>query len=559
MPYITASRLYDFLQCPHRVWRDIYGPLEEKSEETNPFVRLLWDRGVNHEDAILAKLGDFLNLEEGSIDERFGETMEAMKSKEPLIYQGVLKYDNLLGIPDILKRSPDGVYIPIDIKSGAGFDGIDEKEGGAGKPKKHYAVQLCLYGDILKKLGFADSIRGGIIDIRGSEIEYDLLSPMGGRTTETWLDYYEKTKEQVESLVNDREKTLPAVCGVCKLCPWHDSCEKWCKESKDLTTVFCLGRSFRDKINQDLLIGGIDDFLNIDVGETMKLKEATKLSGDPFFLRGIGESSLQKSINRAKILYQTKKPVIYRPIYFPKTRYELFFDIEDDPTREFVYLHGVYERNGAKERFRDFCAKEFSAAAEKNAWRDFWEYVKSLPQNDFSVYYYSAHEETTYKRLQKRYSDVITAEELENFFNNPNVIDLYGIIQKQTDWPSGSYSLKALASYSGFHWRDETPSGSLSIQWFNDYLETKNESTLKRILEYNEDDCKATMALKDKLEKMSGKMFPKSSLWRGCYPATRSDRGKPSSAVARPLLSQQWYCHCWLFLVLMLLFFQNYN
>jgi hypothetical protein len=34
-------------------------------------------------------------------------------------------------------------------------------------------------------------------------------------------------------------------------------------------------------------------------------------------------------------------------------------------------------------------------------------------------------------------------------------------------------------------------------------LETKDESILKRILEYNEDDCKATMALKDELEKMS--------------------------------------------------------
>ena len=43
---ITASMLYDYIQCPHRVWRDAYGPQDEKIKETNPFVQLLWERGI---------------------------------------------------------------------------------------------------------------------------------------------------------------------------------------------------------------------------------------------------------------------------------------------------------------------------------------------------------------------------------------------------------------------------------------------------------------------------------------------------------------------------------
>jgi len=27
---IAASSLYDYIQCSHKVWRDIYGPQEEK-------------------------------------------------------------------------------------------------------------------------------------------------------------------------------------------------------------------------------------------------------------------------------------------------------------------------------------------------------------------------------------------------------------------------------------------------------------------------------------------------------------------------------------------------
>ncbi len=500
---ITASSLYDYIQCPHKVWRDIYGPQEEKIQETNPFVELLWERGVKHEEKIISKLGEFLNLKEGSIDERFQKTIEAMKNKTPLIYQGVLKYENIIGIPDLLKRLPDNTYISIDIKSGVGFEGADEEKGDEGRPKKHYAVQLCLYNNLLKKLGFAAHNSGKIIDINGEEVEYDLIAPMGARTKETWWDLYEQIKQHVDLLLKDQDKNKPAMAGICKLCPWYNSCKKWCEETRDLTNVFYLGRSNRDRINRDLGIENIDEFLGIDVAEVMKQKEKEKKSGNKDFLLRIGEKSLQKSIDRARILYQTKKPIIYEPIIFPHVSYELFFDIEDDPTQEFVYLHGVYERNGSKERFIDFTATEILADAEKEIWQKFWEYIETLPQDDYAVYYYSPHEKTTYKKLQKRYPDVISMENVEKFFENPNVIDLYQIIQSKTDWPLGSYSLKALATYLGFKWRDETPSGALSIQWFNEYIESNDKNILKRILEYNEDDCKATMVLKDGLVEIS--------------------------------------------------------
>lgn len=34
MAYITASKLYDYIQCPHRVWREIYDPQKEKINES---------------------------------------------------------------------------------------------------------------------------------------------------------------------------------------------------------------------------------------------------------------------------------------------------------------------------------------------------------------------------------------------------------------------------------------------------------------------------------------------------------------------------------------------
>lgn len=502
MNYITASKLYDFIKCPHKIWRDIYGPQEEKIKEANPFIELLWEKGVKHEGKIVSEIGDFINLKEGSLDKRSQKTIEEMKNKTPLIYQGVLKHENLLGIPDLLKKLPNDSYMPVDIKSGMGFEGADEEEGDEGKPKKHYAIQLCLYNDLLKRLGFATHNLGRVIDIHGVEVVYDLNSPMGVRNKETWWEFYERIKTIVEMLLNNQDKNKPAYGGVCKLCPWYSSCKKWCQETGDLTNIFYLGRSNRDKILEDLGIEHIKNLHDLNVEKVMKLKEQEIKAGNKKFLHGIGKDSLSKSVNRAKILYITKKPVLYQPIDFPDVNYELFFDIEDDPTQEFVYLHGIYERKGKQERFIHFTATEISADSEKKVWENFWKYINSLPINDFAVYYYSHHEKTIYKKLQKKYPDVITSEKVQEFFDNPKVIDLYKVVCKNTDWPVSSYSIKSIATHLGFKWRDETPSGALSIQWFNNYLETKKNSDLDRILKYNEDDCKATLVLKDALMKL---------------------------------------------------------
>jgi predicted RecB family nuclease len=499
--FITASKLYDYTQCPHRVWRDVYGPQDEKIKETNPFVQLLWDRGVLHEEKVIKDIGKYLDLREGDFDGRLEKTIEAMKNKAPLIYQGVLRNKNLLGIPDLIKRLPDGNYIPLEIKSGMGFEGMDEETGEEGKPKKHYAVQLCLYIDLLEQLGFEHLNKGIIIDIHhGNNVEYNLSRPVGKKNLTSLWDYYEQAKNNVALLLDNEAQNEPSSSGRCKLCPWYISCKKWVIETEDLTGLFYVGAGKRDVINADLGIQKIRDIIGLDTDQILKRENK-----DKSFLKGVGKDTLEKIQKRAKVLIRTKKPVLYEHLAFPKVGYELFFDIENDPTQEFVYLHGVYERTQEGGNYRHFLAVEISEKEERKAWKEFWDYVHSLPKGDYAVYYFSPHEKTIYKRMQKQYPEVISEDELEGFFSNPKVIDLYQLVFKHTDWPLSSYSIKDLATYLGFKWRDETPSGALSIQWFNQYLETRAEKDLKRILEYNEDDCKAMMVLKDELNKMQVK------------------------------------------------------
>jgi len=95
---VTASMLYDLLQCEHRPWMDRYGDPALR-DEPSPFVQLLWERGHTHEREVVAGTDTpMLDLSGYEPDERERLTTEAMARGEPLIYQGRICVDDLVGV-----------------------------------------------------------------------------------------------------------------------------------------------------------------------------------------------------------------------------------------------------------------------------------------------------------------------------------------------------------------------------------------------------------------------------------------------------------------------------
>jgi uncharacterized protein len=76
--------------------------------------------------------------------------------------------------------------------------------------------------------------------------------------------------------------------------------------------------------------------------------------------------------------------------------------------------------------------------------------------------------------------------------------DLYQkLVVEYSDWPTFSYGIKFIAKQIGFAWRDTDPSGANSIVWYNDFLSMPLRTDIRdRIIQYNEDDCRAMVALK---------------------------------------------------------------
>lgn len=491
---ITASMLYDLVACPHRVSMDLFADPAQR-DKVSPFVQLLWDRGAAHEKDVVANIGEpFVDLSTYTGDEKERLTLEAMDRGETLIYGGRISAAGLLGDPDLLRKDGGG-YIAGDIKSGAGEEsGGDD---GEGKPKTHYAVQLALYTDILEQLGRSPGRRGFIWDIHSDEVAYDFSALYGVKNPRTLWDDYEEYLAEARDIVNRSKNTAPAYSsGVCKNCVWYSACIKTLEASDDLTLIPELGRSKRDAMLSR--ITSIKEFAASD--------PASFLSGKKTVFSGIGPPTLEKLHARANLLAaKDAKPYLRAPVIFPVSSRELFFDIEVDPMRDVCYLHGFVERIDGdikKERFIYFFADAPTADAEQRAFADAWKFM--CEARPCAIYYYSKYERTIYRKLRQKYPHVCAEADIEALFDPSQAVDLYfDVVLKATEWPTRDYSIKTLAKYLGFSWRDPHPSGAASIEWFDRWVQTRDISVRQRILDYNEDDCRATRVLLDGIRSMT--------------------------------------------------------
>lgn len=490
---ITASMLYSFSTCPHRVSLDLFGNDLER-DEISPFVELLWERGNAFELETIEKLGiPFLNLRDIPRIEREGATTRAILNGEDLIYGGRISHSGLLGEPDLLRRTDNG-YIPGDIKSGAGLEG--DSEDVTGKPKKHYALQLSLYSDILQSREWSTVRDAFIWDIHGQEVAYDFDQARGPRTPQTMWEEYEDALETVTAISNGGIETTPALISACKLCHWRSHCRRLINGSDDLTLISELGRSRRDKFPLELRT--VHGLAQADLDSLIQGGKTT--------IPGIGAKTLRTYHARAVLQKQEDaKPYFTEPVDLPTATVELFFDVETDPFRDLCYLHGFVIRKNGNNRTEEFVAltaDEATPELEKVSFAGAWLFVHE--HSDALVYSYSPYERTTWKRLAKRYPDVASEDDVSALFQQPRFIDLYNdIVRSKMIWPTTSLSIKALAKYLGFQWRDTDPSGAASVQWFHQWVETGNIDIWNRILEYNEDDCRAMRVLADELRRIA--------------------------------------------------------
>jgi len=232
----------------------------------------------------------------------------------------------------------------------------------------------------------------------------------------------------------------------------------------------------------DIGIKTVDQLADADVNDLQ-----AKLEDWPF-------DKIVRLNNQAKVLL-SREPLILKKPNFPQVKHEIYFDIESDPTKDIYYLLGVLVKDTASgsTEYKHFFAN--NKEEEPLIWKNFLDFLAGL--DDFVIYHYAYLEKAVFDQFTLKYG---APSALVSKFKE-NTIDLYNEIIETVILPLYFYSLKDVAGYIGYKWDDPEAGGAESVVWYNEWLETKDDKVLKKIIKYNEDDVRATMMIKEWLEK----------------------------------------------------------
>lgn len=454
-PTITEKTFFQYLKCPNWVYFDTH-VLEARPHD--PLMALLQDQGLIEEKQreLISDRQDLAEVTAEDPDEAFNQTLEFMRQGRQTIYHGALVDKHWVGHPDILEKVEgrsglgDYYYIAADIKR----DRFVREE---------HKLQGCFYAELLEKVQRTKPTQGYIITPDNSVLSY-LIEEFEGE--------YELTLTEIEKIIVGKRPAHFVTSG-CKQSPWFSECQAESRECDDLSL---LNRVWREEVHRLENVG-------IQTISALALKSVPELES---LAPDVSPVRLETMRDQA-IAIKDGRHIIRSQVDLPEADIELFFDIESDPLRDFDYLFGVLKVSSQGEEYHHFFAD--SPDQEGQMWDDFVHFIEQ--HMDAPIYHYGWFEEEVVHRFTAKYgASQIAQEAFER-----NMLDLLALVRPAVIFPISFYSLKDIANYIGFSWRSEDASGANSVIWFEEWLKKKSPKLLRKIIEYNEDDCVATYKL----------------------------------------------------------------
>jgi predicted RecB family nuclease len=222
--------------------------------------------------------------------------------------------------------------------------------------------------------------------------------------------------------------------------------------------------------------------------------------------------ALCKQIENARSV-QAGGPIIRQPVEIPRGDIEIDFDLECTVNPAQVYLWGALlthevadwpEPSGCYVSFADWApmTEESEAQLVANLWAWLQQQIALAEQRQLTVKIYGYNLASTETSHLRRITatgaapGLPTLDELAVFTEHDRYVDLLDYMKQK--WISNDgYSLKVMAPAHSFNWSDDDPGGFNSIDWYHEAVDNNSQEHVKRILDYNHDDCRATLALRE--------------------------------------------------------------
>lgn len=470
---LTDQLLLNFQRCHRQAFLEMYGEVGARGSVNDFLLKLGQDR---------QRFQEGLTLNQGAVQPDYPHhdwqaggraTLDLMRQGVPVIHQGVLlsprtdQY-SFVSTPDLLIRRSgvsvfgDWLYVPVDVKLSR-------------RPKLEYQILSAFGADVLAQ-----------VQQVLPEVAWLYLKDKGWYAVDlskVMAQMEELRSALLDMLLQRQEPEVFIARNRCSMCVWFDHCYAIAQSKNHLS-----------------LLPGVTP-TRYPVLQAHQLDTAEVLAQtDPLHLHaktGLGHDISSKLVSQAQaFVYQ--QPVLLESARafkafsaLPTAAIELYFDIEAEPGLDLVYLHGilVVDRQHNHQQFYPFLAKQ--PDEEVRAWQDLVYLFQRYP--DAPIFHFCAYEVQTVARLAKLYGAP------QGFIQSvlPRFVDLHEWVTRTVVLPIESYTLKLIARWLGFEWRNGAANGAQAICWYSEWLETGNEGLLKDIVDYNEDDCLATYHVKD--------------------------------------------------------------
>ena len=463
-------------------------------DEESDDQKLIARTGDEHERSVLEELkasgNQFTEIAKNDSEKARAETLRAIKSKIPTIYQAALADDRFAGFADFLLMDESGRYQIWDTKL-------------ARAPKPYYAIQLCCYLELFAATTGEDMPdKFGIILGNNEKVEFRV---------EDFIHYYRGLKRRFLAMQDsfsgnlaDRPEPLPGADHG----RWTSYADDFFEEADHLVRV------------AGISVGQIKKLRSAGISTMVQLAEVTDTQ-----VPKLADDSLKKLAAQARLQCQTRNDRIKDPA--AKARFEIlshigandepvglatlppehegdvYFDMEGYPLTAggLEYLFGTTSINpetGGFE-FRDWWAH--SREEEKCAFEGFidWVHARWRQNPTMHIYHYAAYEVNAVSRLSTRHDT--RQDEVDDLLRANVFVDLYKIVRHGLRIGEDSYSIKSIEQLYRQKRETDVATAAQSIVQYAHWMGSKQppdwngSAILKNIRDYNEDDCRSNADL----------------------------------------------------------------
>ncbi|HUS60667.1 MAG TPA: TM0106 family RecB-like putative nuclease, partial [Acidimicrobiales bacterium] len=509
---LTPSKITAWLDCAHFLTLRHQvddGTLVSSGSAFGELAQLLVDKGLEHESACRAH---YKQQGKSIFDVPGREPRESFAAwvrriGNPLddgydvIYQMPLVHDGVRGVADFLVKV-------VDPDTGAAhYEPLDAKLARA-EAKPGHVLQLCFYADALHAL----------TGQRPRQVHLWLGS---GRVESLAADdfaaYWNRMRHQLAALLaadsNGTVATSPEPCGHCAFCEFAELCTAVWRADDSLIYVAGL----RQQDRPPLVEAGVSTL-------AMLAAHAGVIDGlrPERLVRLVGQAALQVE-GRARpedtppfrLIEPTDDPTWGRGFdLMPEPDDgDVFLDFEGHPfwrpDAGLFFLFGLIALDTKGQwRYKDFWAHD--QAEEAVATQSLIDYLVSRRAKHpaMHVYHYNHTERSALERLAADHGvgEVALAELIDTGL----FIDLLAVARNALQVGVESYGLKHLERLTEFERGHEIDAGAGAVVEYEGFTKTRDPAALDRIAAYNEDDVRATLALRDWLVEHR----PASVAWR---------------------------------------------